>query len=126
MRLVDTLCLAVGAGLGSMVRYAVALRAPSREDLPRGAVATTAVNVTASLLIGMMLHWFVTGGLAQPLYALVGMGFAGSLGSWSPLAVGCAELVHRREWTLLATYLGGNVLGGVLAATLGWAVAGAA
>ena len=81
MRLVDTLCLAVGAGLGSMVRYAVALRAPSREDLPRGAVATTAVNVTASLLIGMMLHWFVAGGLAQPLYALVGMGFAGSLGT---------------------------------------------
>ncbi|WP_156188182.1 fluoride efflux transporter FluC [Arsenicicoccus sp. oral taxon 190] len=124
MRLVDTLCLAVGAGIGAMARYAIALRAPSRDELPRGAIATTISDVLASLLIGLMLHWYATGRLAQPAYALLGMGLAGSLGSWSALAVGCAELAHRRDWPMLATYLGGNVLGGVLAAAIGWALAG--
>ncbi|WP_409483541.1 fluoride efflux transporter FluC [Arsenicicoccus dermatophilus] len=123
MNLLDTLGLAIGAALGSMLRYAVALKAPSREDLPRGAVATTTTNLAASAVIGLALQWWASGTLAEPLYALIGMGFAGSLGSWSALAVGCAELLHRKQWPMLSAYLATNVLGGVIAASLGWSVA---
>lgn len=81
------LLVALGAGVGAPLRYAVATRWDDR--FPRG---TLAVNVLGSLLLGLLSALSVSGGTA----ALLGTGFCGGFTTYSAFAVQAHGLGPRR------------------------------
>lgn len=113
--LVTGLLVAVGAGLGSLLRFVVS----SYADRPGFATGTWAVNVVGSFVLGLL------SGLAvgPEALALLGIGFCGGLTTYSSFAVqthergprlGAAYVVATLA-AALAACAGGFALGTVLA-----------
>jgi len=106
------LLVALGAGAGSVLRYAVASRLDSRT--PWG---TLAVNLVGSFLLGFLVARTPDGSTL----ALLGTGFCGGLTTYSALALQTAD----RGWRHGSAYALATVVLGVGACALGW-VAGQA
>ena len=103
----DALWVALGAAVGAPLRFELGRRLDGL--LPWG---TLAVNVAASLLLGLCVGWSVDGAtLAQ-----VGAGFCGGMSTYSSFAVQTRDLGPRRG----ATYAGLTLALGLAAAALGF------
>lgn len=92
------LLVALGAAVGSPLRYVVAQHWDGR--FPRG---TLAVNVLGSLLLGLLAGLALTGHAA----ALLGTGFCGGFTTYSAFAVQAHGLGARRgaAYVLVTTLL---------------------
>lgn len=112
------LLVALGAAVGAPVRYLTdrGLQSTHGTGVPWG---TFAVNVVASFVLGLVL------GAPAPhaIAALVGIGFCGSLSTWSTLAYDTVRLADERAWTTSAMNVVASVLAGLGAAGLGFALA---
>lgn len=109
--LATTLLVALGGGLGSVLRYALGQRYDDRWHH-----GTLAANTVASLLLGACAGWALGGSSL----ALVGTGFCGGLSTYSSLMVQTRDLGPARG----AAYLVGTIALGIAAAALGFALAG--
>ncbi|WP_408899708.1 fluoride efflux transporter FluC (plasmid) [Nocardioides sp. R1-1] len=107
----DVFWVALGAGLGAPLRFALGRRYDGA--LPWG---TLVVNVVASLVLGMCVGWSVDGAAL----ALVGAGFCGGMSTYSSFAVQTRDLGRRGG----ATYAALTLTLGLAAAALGYAIAG--
>jgi CrcB protein len=101
---VTALLVVLGAAIGAPVRLLVSRALPA----PRG---TLAVNVAGSLVLGLVA------GAAPATYALVGIGFCGTLTTFSTFAL---ETVEGAGWR----YVAASTVLCVAAAAAGLALAG--
>jgi fluoride exporter len=109
----DVLMVALGAAAGAPLRFALGRRFDG--VLPWG---TFAVNVAASLVLGLCVGWSVDGAAL----ALVGVGFCGGMSTYSSFAVQARD-AGRRGGTAYAALTIGL---GLAAAALGYWLAGQA
>lgn len=113
------LLISAGAALGANARYLVTIWAEERfgVDFPYG---TLFVNVTGSLLLGLVLELVVLNVLASPeMRLLVTTGFLGSYTTFSTYTVESLALISEGEVGLGLLYIGSNVALGLLFALLG-------
>lgn len=112
--------VALAGGLGAVVRFLVDA-AVARRAQPTGfPLGTVVVNVTGSLLLGLVTGWwsFHTGD--PDVRAVVGTGFLGGYTTFSTACVEASRLARAgRSWAVLL-HAGGTLLAGVLAAGLGF------
>lgn len=110
------LAVACGSGVGSVARYALSLRA-HRDHFPW---PTIAVNVAGTALLGSALAVAAQGRLSYSAFAIIALGVAGGLTTFSTLALDAVRLA--RTWHLKAAslYVAITVCGGLLASYLGW------
>ncbi len=104
------LLVALGGGLGSVLRYTLGQRYDDRWH-----PGTLAANTGASLLLGACAGWALGGSSL----ALVGTGFCGGLSTYSSLMVQTRDLGPARG----AAYLVATIALGLAAAALGFAAA---
>jgi fluoride exporter len=107
---VNALAVAVGAGLGSVLRYLLGRRLDHRWH-----AGTLAANTAASLLLGACVGWSLDGSAL----ALAGTGFCGGLSTYSSLAVQARDLGPLRG----TTYAVVTLVLGLGACALGYALA---
>ena len=101
----------VGGGLGALLRYLVSLAV-------EGSLATLAVNVVGSFLIGLMVAV-----PAGNLRLLLAVGLLGGFTTFSAFSLDALRLWQRGEPLLAATYVAGSVLLSLAAvATAAWTV----
>lgn len=117
------LLLAVAAGglLGAPARYLLD-RAVSRRSggaLPWG---TWVVNVTGSLVLGVLTGLAQQGHLSPVAQAATATGFCGAFTTFSTFTVEAVRLVQDADVGAAARYLGTSVLVGLVAAGVGIAV----
>jgi CrcB protein len=117
----SSLCLvAVGGIVGTAVRYGVSLALPTTTGhWPTG---TFTVNLVGAFILGVLLETLVrhgpdSGGRRQ-LRLLVGVGFCGSLTTFSTLAVESDLLLRSHDPGLALSYAVASVVGGLV---LTWA-----
>ncbi|WP_413451777.1 fluoride efflux transporter CrcB [Georgenia phoenicis] len=115
------LLVALGGGLGAAGRYVVDSVLPSgdADRVPRG---TTAVNLSGSLLAGVLVGALAAGALDPRAYAVVLAGFCGGYTTFSTASLEAVRLLQRGRHWRAAGYALGSLLGTVAAAALGaWA-----
>ncbi|ASW56874.1 CrcB family protein [Plantactinospora sp. KBS50] len=114
----NLLLLAVGAALGAPLRYLVDRAVQARHDsaFPWG---TLAVNVTGSLLLGVLIGGAAAGGVSRPLVMLLGTGLCGALSTYSTFGYETIRLFETgfRFYSLLN--VGASVVAGLGAAFAG-------
>ena len=117
MTVVDALLVALGAAVGAPLRYLA--HHVARERLgATPVVATLAVNVVGSAVLGVLVGAAVDG---APL-ALVGTGFCGALTTFSTLALELWDALEDDRPVAAAANLLLSLVLGVGAAAVGWSL----
>ncbi|GAA3607329.1 fluoride efflux transporter FluC [Agrococcus terreus] len=106
----ELLAIAGAGGLGAVVRFLAGAASQGRPVR-----ATIAVNLAASLLVGLF-----AGALVDEAWrAILVTGFCGGMSTYSAFAVQAMEQVERRRAGHAAATVAITVVGGALAAGLG-------
>jgi fluoride exporter len=114
------LAIAVGGGLGSMLRYVIGVLVAAQvgAGFPWG---TLLINITGSLAIGVVSEITRTASVAMPNYARLFwmVGVLGGYTTFSTFSLDAVTLFGERAPWLAVGYLGASVILGVVAAFIG-------
>lgn len=120
------LLVSMAGGLGATARFAVdgaisrAISARTAENTPWG---TIVINLSGSLLLGLLLGLAASTDLPRGWQLTAGAGFLGGYTTFSAASVEVVALMRHRRWTTGAITSLGSIAGATAAAALGiWAV----
>jgi CrcB protein len=100
----------VGAGLGGMVRHFMNIWV-ARLAGTHFPMHTLVINVTGSLVMGMVAGWFaLKGGAAGHLRLFLATGVLGGYTTFSAFSLDAVLLWERHDYLLAAYYVGGSVV----------------
>jgi CrcB protein len=118
------LWLTVAGGLGASTRYVIdsQLRLRWRIDFPIG---TLLINITGSLLLGVLTGLVIAHGASTDLRTIAGTGFCGGYTTFSAASTETVRLAEQGRWAACLGYAAGSVLLALLAAGAGLALTGA-
>ena len=112
--------VAIGAVPGAWLRLRVVNHlAPM---VPRKHWATFSVNIVAAFALGLVLALHQKSAVAigpSPFILLIGVGFFGSLSTFSTFAVELLNTLREHRWSEALVLAVGSILGGLLAAAAG-------
>jgi CrcB protein len=113
------LLIAVAGGLGAVARFMLDgfIRARVPSSYP---VGTILINVSGSLLLGLVLGATAGRLLPETLQLVVGTGFLGGYTTFSTAAVETVVLAQRRRWAAAVFNGLGMLVLAAAAAGLGW------
>lgn len=116
--------VALAGAAGAVARWAVhrAVEARSVSALPWG---TIVVNLTGSLVLGVVTGLVIAHGLDADVRTVVGTGFLGSYTTYSAFAYETFALADDGDLRAGAINVVGSVAAGLAAAAIGLAVTGA-
>ena len=121
--ILETLAVAIAGGIGAAARFLLdsLLR---RRVSARYPVGTLVINLSGSLLLGLVAGLVAAGLPADPWQAVLGTGFLGGYTTFSTAAVETVRLVQeRRPWPVVLASVG-MLSGGVLLAAFGLLIGG--
>lgn len=118
--LTATAIVAIGGGIGAMLRYhagrAVTAFAGPNTVFPWG---TFLINVSGSLLMGLLAGWLARQDGAESLRLLLGVGVLGGFTTFSAFSLETAMLMQRGLYGLASVYALGSLVAGVAGLFLG-------
>ncbi|MBM3649161.1 MAG: fluoride efflux transporter CrcB [Alphaproteobacteria bacterium] len=114
----------LGAGIGGMARHAVDLLAPRLLDTAVFPYDTLAINVVGSLLMGLIVEYFVIrSGLSQHLRLFLTTGILGGFTTFSAFSLEAVMLWQRGATVACVLYVAASVTLSVGALFLALAIA---
>ncbi len=117
------LLIALGGGLGSMLRFWVGSTVGGRMGL-RFPYGTLVVNITACAILGFLLTWFGERAEVSPAWRyLVAVGFIGAYSTFSTYEWETLSTLRSGAFALAALYAVGSMVFGLAATWCGAALA---
>lgn len=115
------LLIGIGGGLGSILRYFVGLLS-QRFGLAPFPLGTVIVNLTGSLLIGLLYGWLLKQSLSthQDLQFLAITGFCGGFTTYSAFSYDTLMLFEKGQYTTALIYILVTLLAGWSLVYLGY------
>lgn len=113
MMIRNLLLVALGGGVGSVLRY---LLSGMNASFPWG---TFAVNILGSLIIGLLVGLVSKGVLSAEMKLLLVTGFCGGFTTFSTFANESLGMMKTGDVLMMALYVGASVALGILAVWLG-------
>ena len=115
------LLVAVGSGLGGVLRYLVPCWICAAKGFPW---ATLTANVVGSLLIGLISGLLARhgGSSAESIRAFAVVGFCGGFTTFSTFSNETFRLVENNQWLSAAGYVGLSVAAGLVAVFVGYLI----
>ena len=113
--------VALAGGLGAALRFVLdgVIRSATGGTYPIG---TTVINLTGSLLLGVVTGLAVRGLVPEPWHLVVGTGLLGGYTTFSTAMVDVVTLARQARWREAVAVLLGTLVLAVVAASLGiWA-----
>ena len=113
----------VGAGVGGMLRHFMNIWI-ARLAGTHFPLHTLVINVTGSMIMGMVAAWFaLKGGAAGHTRLFLATGILGGYTTFSAFSLDAVLLWERHDYLLAAYYVGGSVAGSLLGLVAGlWIV----
>ena len=109
----------LGAGVGGVLRHAMNIWI-ARLAGTHFPLHTLAINVTGSLVMGMVTAWFaMKGGATGHLRLFLATGVLGGYTTFSAFSLDAVLLWERHEHALAVLYVGGSVVGSLLGLVIG-------
>ena len=108
--------------VGTVIRWALSKVLAGRASLP---LAVLVVNIAGSAVAGVLLAFHSTGGMSDDLYLVLLTGFCGGLTTFSTFSVDTVQLVMSGRIRTAAANGLANLLLGIAAAALAFALASA-
>lgn len=116
----SALLVFLGGGLGSLVRYWVSLIFKYQVDTKLDIYGTLTVNVLGSLIIGLLMGWFLKSETPNPnLQLLLIVGFCGGFTTFSTFSSENMSLLKNNLYIEFLLYGLGSLLLGILAVFIG-------
>ncbi|RFU62043.1 fluoride efflux transporter CrcB [Peribacillus glennii] len=111
--------IGAGGAIGAAARYFLGafINSRGKRDFPIG---TWLVNITGSLLLGVLTGLYVFHYLPQWIWFLLGIGFCGAYTTFSTFSTENMALIEKSKYRLAMSYLISSVLIGILAAGAGY------
>ena len=115
------LLVAIGSGLGGVLRYLVPCWIGAAKGFPW---ATLTVNVVGSLLIGLLSGLLARhgGSSAESIRAFAVVGFCGGFTTFSTFSNETFSLIESSQWLSAVAYVSLSILAGLAAVFLGDAI----
>ena len=111
--------VALGGALGAAARYGVSLAFGRHADA--WPWATFAINVSGSLLIGLLAGWLTTrGAAAEPWRLFLGVGVLGGFTTFSAFGLETFYLLRRGDYWIAGAYTVFSVVCGLAALILAY------
>ena len=112
------LLVAIGSGLGGVLRYLVPCWIGAAKGFPW---ATLTVNVVGSLLIGLLSGLLARhgGSSAESIRAFAVVGFCGGFTTFSTFSNETFSLIESSQWLSAVAYVSLSILAGLAAVFLG-------
>jgi CrcB protein len=107
-----------------MARYVIDSLVGARWDI-EFPVGTLLINVTGSLLLGVLTGLVIAHGASSDLKTIAGVGFCGGYTTFSAASVETVRLAQERRWIDCLSYTAGSLVLALLAAGAGLALTGA-
>lgn len=113
----------LGAGAGGALRHFMNIWI-ARSAGTHFPYHTLAINITGSMVMGMVVAWFaMKGGATGHLRLFLTTGILGGYTTFSAFSLDAVLLWERHDHLLAALYVGGSVVGSLLGLALGlWIV----
>jgi len=113
----------LGAGVGGAMRHAMNIWI-ARLAGTHFPLHTLVINVTGSMVMGMVTAWFaMKGGATGHLRLFLATGVLGGYTTFSAFSLDAVLLWERHDYALAALYVGGSVVGSLLGLVVGlWLV----
>jgi CrcB protein len=118
------LWVALAGGAGAAARYVLDSQLRLRWPVPFP-VGTMLINVTGSLIFGVLTGLVIAHGASTDLRTIAGTGFCGGYTTFSAASVESVRLAEQQRWVSCLTYTAGSLVLAVLAAAAGLALTGA-
>ena len=115
------LWVSLAGAAGALTRFVVDGAVRSR-GAPAFPWATLAINVTGSLVLGVVTGAVLFAGTADLLHAVIGVGFCGGYTTFSTASVETVRLAQRRRGWLSLANAAGSLIAAVAACSLGLAL----
>ena len=115
------LLVAIGSGLGGVLRYLVPCWIVAAKGFPW---ATLTVNVVGSLLIGLLSGLLARhgGSSAESIRCFAVVGFCGGFTTFSTFSNETFRMLENNQWLSAAGYVGISVVAGLVAVFAGYAL----
>ena len=113
------LLVAIGSGLGGVLRYLVPCWIGAAKGFPW---ATLTVNVVGSLLVGLLSGLLARhgGSSAESIRAFAVVGFCGGFTTFSTFSNETFRLIESSHWPSAVAYVSLSILAGLTAVFLGY------
>jgi CrcB protein len=113
----------IGGAIGTVARYLLTLWIQPRAG-PGFPVATLAINVTGSILLGFLMRYSLESVSASPeVRLLLTTGFCGGYTTFSTFSYETARLIEDGEWQRGAVYIAASVVLSLAGTFIGFALA---
>lgn len=99
--------------MGALARYGLGMWIAADSVIP---LATPIANLAGSALLGFLAGVSERRARKGPMHALLGVGLAGALTTFSTFALEALRLLDRQGLPLAVVYAGGSVLAGLFIA----------
>jgi fluoride exporter len=119
---VTPLVVFIGAGLGGVVRYAVAMLM-QQDGAAAFPWATLIVNVTGSLVLGFLYVLLEGSAGASQWRAFLGIGFCGGYTTFSAFSYETVRMLEGGDWNRALVYVSSSVLVCIAATFIGFRLA---
>lgn len=114
--MINALCVFLGGGAGSVLRYVAGLAIPA-SAFPW---ATLIVNTSGGILIGLFSAWSARFGWPDALRLSLTVGLCGGFTTFSTFSKESFALAQSGRWAAFSAYLVGSVVLGIAAFGLGY------